>query len=236
MTGDLVVVALFVTVAALPMVAVAVVLVLYLVRSARPPRDPGLRVVTPGDLVVRAHVMRPGQDLSIRGNLSSELYGVLLVRGADLVWQPEVGPGWQTPVGNVCVTAVHAALGFASPSVDVEIAGSGAWRLEVSDRPINRIARNDAKRHRQARVAVWFARQLVARGARDLRPGAAPTPPLPAPPSDVPTAPGGHSVDEVGARILEHDRRRRRQLVTWFTAATVTGLALSALSVAASLR
>jgi hypothetical protein len=41
---------------------------------------------------------------------------------------------------------------------------------EVSDRPIKHIARNDAKRHRQARVAVWFAHQLVARGARDLRP------------------------------------------------------------------
>jgi len=233
------VVTLFVVVTALPMAAVAVVLVMYLVRSARPPDDQGLRVVTPGDLVVRAHVMRPGQDLSIRGNLSSELYGVLMLRGTDLVWQPEVGSGWQTPVGSVSVTAVHAPLSFASPSVDVDIAGSGTWRLEVSDRPINRIARNDAKRWRQARVAVWFAHQLVARGARDLRAGAVPAPPAAAaPPSGTPfaTAPTGHSVEETGARILEHDRRRRRRLVTWFAAATVTSLVLSALSFAGSLR
>jgi hypothetical protein len=237
-TADVGVVTLFVAVTALPMLAVAVVLVMYLVRSARTPDDPGLRVVTPGDLLVRAHVTRPGQDFTIRGNLSDEVYGVLLLRGADLVWQPGVGPGWQTPVGDVSVLAVHAPLSVASPSVDVDIAGSGTWRLEVSDRTINRIARNDAKRRRQARVAVWFAHQLTARGARDLRAGAVPAAPSGSASSHgtpFATAPSGHSAVEAAAQLLDHDRRRRRR-VAWFAAATVTGLALSALSIAASLR
>ncbi len=172
MSSDLIVVVGFLALAAVPMVAVVILLVLYLVRSARTPDDPALRVVTPGDLQVRAHVMRPAQDTTLHGNFAPELYGVLLVRGADLIWQPQTGPGWRTPVHTVAVTATHASLSLASPSLDVEIAGSGPWRFEVSDRPINRIARNDAKRRRQARFAVWFAHQLVARGARDLRPTA----------------------------------------------------------------
>ena len=116
MTSDFAFVLLWMAVMALPMIAVVVLMVLFVVRGVRAADDPQLRVVTPGDLLVRAHVMRPGQDFSPRANLASELYGVLLVRGTDLVWQPEAGPGWQTPVHTVTVTAVHGAIGFASPS------------------------------------------------------------------------------------------------------------------------
>ena len=44
--------------------------------------------------------------------------------------------------------------------------GVGAWRIQVSDRTINRLMRNDLKGGREARLARCLADTLVTRGAQ----------------------------------------------------------------------
>jgi len=79
----------------------------------------------------------------------------------------------------VTVLSVDGFGGIAGPAVDLDIVGSGRWRLRASSEPINRFVRNDFKKARQARDCYRFAGVLLARGARPPLPGPGPSGPRP---------------------------------------------------------
>jgi hypothetical protein len=119
-----------------------------------------------GTLVLQAHVFRPGERLAAQ--LDGSTYGTLQVTRRDLLWSGGGGQVWRTPITSVGVRAVHGSFSFSSASVDIEVADGGPWRLVVSDRSINRVFSNDAKRWREAAVARGLAAALLARGATNL--------------------------------------------------------------------
>lgn len=115
---------------------------------------------------LHARVFRPDQQFSLRGNWGPAQYGTLTLSATHLFWEPADGERWATSVRSITVMERHGAFSFGAPSVDIWIDGSGAWRLQVSDRPINRFMQNDAKRFREARVAERLADRLLGLGAR----------------------------------------------------------------------
>jgi hypothetical protein len=130
--------------------------------SAQPlPADPSVPVS------LYARVYRPSRGWSPSVQFDRTVSGRISVAGGFLRWEPDEGERWAAPLGAVSVLAVAGAGTFhTDPYVDIEIEGSGPWRLVVSDRTINRFMTNDFKRFREARRAREFADLLVRGGAR----------------------------------------------------------------------
>jgi hypothetical protein len=130
--------------------------------SDRPlPDDPS----TPVSLYAR--VYRPSRGWSPSAQVDRTVSGRISVADGFLRWEPDEGPRWATPLSAVSVLTVSGAgTLLADPYLDVEIDGSGPWRLVVSDRTVNRFMTNDFKRFREARRAREFADLLVRGGAR----------------------------------------------------------------------
>jgi hypothetical protein len=127
----------------------------------RLPTDPGRPVS------LHAWVARPGQTGSMSTRFDRTVSGRLSLSGGSLLWDPDEGPRWAAPIPSITVLGVSGAGTFtADPYIDIAIDGSGPWRMVVSDRPINRIMGNDAKRFREARRARELADLLVRSGAR----------------------------------------------------------------------
>ncbi|GLY30709.1 hypothetical protein [Kineosporia sp. NBRC 101731] len=125
------------------------------------PDDPGVPVH------LYARLTRPGTPRGPRARFDSTLSGRLTLAGEAMYWDPDEGPRWATPLTSITVHTLTGAMSFAGdPGLQIEIAGSGHWLLTVSDKPINRIMGNDAKRYREARRARELAALLVRRGAR----------------------------------------------------------------------
>lgn len=123
-----------------------------------------------GRVLVHAFLARPDTPLTLTDRTSSANQGLLVLSSRDLEWRPELGEGWRVPASSIEVTAVHGRLAAtATPSVDVEIAGRGPLRLEVSDRRIDRLLAKNVGTAREAGMARQFATALVASGARDGR-------------------------------------------------------------------
>lgn len=141
------------------LVAVVFVLVFRSGSDVRLPADPRQ------PFTLQARVLRPDQ-FDLVTQFDPATYGQVTVTADQFLWAPEQGSGWAAPLADVSVQYVEDS-GFtaAVPSVDLDIAGSGPWRVVVSNKRINRLMANDAKRFRQARVARQFADVLLQRGA-----------------------------------------------------------------------
>jgi hypothetical protein len=130
----------------------------------------GSRSPLPADpaqpVTLHARVSRPASGLLVRGNFDSRLYGRLSVADGRLCWDPDQGESWAAPIGAITVLGVGSAWGLNEPHLDIDIAGSGPWRLVVSDRTLNRFLGNDAKKFREARRARELADRLLRSGAR----------------------------------------------------------------------
>lgn len=124
------------------------------------PADPALPVT------LHARVSRPAPGLLVRGNFDSRLYGRLTVADGQLCWNPDQGQSWAAPIGSITVLGSGSAWGLYEPYLDIDIAGSGPWRLVVSDRKLNRFFGNDAKKFREARRARELGDRLRRSGAR----------------------------------------------------------------------
>ncbi|MEU4216566.1 hypothetical protein [Actinoplanes sp. NPDC026623] len=129
----------------------------------------GSRSPLPADpaqpVTLHARVSRPTSGLLVRGNFDSRLYGRLSMADGKLHWDPDQGESWATPVESITVLRTGSAW-LNQPHLDIDIAGSGPWRLVVSDRKINRFLGNDAKNFREARRARELADRLLRSGAR----------------------------------------------------------------------
>lgn len=130
----------------------------------------GSRSPLPADpaqpVTLHARVSRPASGLLVRGNFDSRLYGRLSLADGQLRWEPDHGESWAAPIGSVTVLGTGSAWGLNQPHLDIDIAGSGPWRLVVSDRKLNRFFGNDAKRFREARRVRELADRLLRSGAR----------------------------------------------------------------------
>jgi hypothetical protein len=152
-------------IALFPLLGIAVVVMLVL-RSRRP----AFRIApvpVPGDVVLQGHLWRPGD--AVRTGWDETTYGTVVVTATELLWQGPAGP-WRVPLGAITVIGADGFLGLTGPAVDLDVAGSGRWRLEVGQERINRFVRNDFKKARQAAECRWFAGVLLARGARPAPP------------------------------------------------------------------
>jgi hypothetical protein len=130
------------------------------------PADPSIPVS------LYARVYRPTRAWSPRVAFDRTASGRISVAEGFLRWEPDEGERWAAALGAVCVIGLAGAGTLHSdPYVDVEIEGSGPWRLVVSDRAINRFVGNDFKRFREARRAREFADLLVRGGARAAQAG-----------------------------------------------------------------
>ncbi|GID96551.1 hypothetical protein ACFQFC_18095 [Amorphoplanes digitatis] len=130
----------------------------------------GSRSPLPSDpaqpVTLHARVSRPTSGLLVRGNFDSRLYGRLSVADGQLRWNPDQGESWAAPIGSITVLGTGSAWGLSQPHLDIDIAGSGPWRLVVSDRKLNRFLGNDAKKFREARRARELTDRLLRSGAR----------------------------------------------------------------------
>jgi hypothetical protein len=117
-------------------------------------------------VTLHARVSRPASGLLVSGNFDSRLYGRLSVADGRLRWDPDQGESWAAPIGSITVLGTGSAWGLDQPHLDIDIAGSGPWRLVVSDRKLNRFLGNDAKKFREARRARELADRLLRSGAR----------------------------------------------------------------------
>lgn len=99
--------------------------------------------------------------------ISDTTFGRLEVTVNELVWHPLVGPVWRVPIPALFIHPPRA-FSLGATAVVFEIPGAGAWRLEVSDRGINRLVRNDFKTRREAQRADEVRDVLLSRGARLL--------------------------------------------------------------------
>jgi hypothetical protein len=152
----------------LPLAIVGVVVAVMVGRGRRPPTGPPPGPLPPaadpgGTVAFHARALRPGQDVSPRHQLDDGTYGRLTVTPTDLWWHPDAGAPWSAPLSAVTVRGTNGVMTFGQPSVDVDIAGSGPWRLVVSTRPINRVVSNDVKRFGEARTAREVAALLAGR-------------------------------------------------------------------------
>jgi hypothetical protein len=139
---------------------VVILVVTFSTKSAPLPADPGATVR------FYARVLPRGEVLSPIANVSSANNGMLTVTPTHVQWDPREGAPWAVAIPSISVGATHGASSLSGRGLDIEIEGSGAWRLDVSDRPINRFVRNTAKSFREADAARKLAGLLVARGAR----------------------------------------------------------------------
>ena len=211
---NLVVLGVF-AVLSLPIFAGFAVIAFVVVRAMRVPDGASVRTVAGEDVALHALVVRPEQTRAILSDTSPEHNGVVSLQGAALVWEPAAGPAWHAPLQAVSVLSVDPALSSGGPGLQVHVDGSGPWRLEVDDRPLHQGMNSTNKGFRRARLAAWFAHQLVARGAHDLRPGAVPVVPVVVP-AGVP-APGAGSV----TAALHQQRERGRRFRTWMVAGSL---------------
>lgn len=141
--------------------AIVVILVLtFSTKSAPLPADPY------ATLRFYARVLPRGEVLSPWAIVSSANNGMLTVTPTHVQWDPQEGRPWAAAIASITVGGTHGARSFSGRGVDVEIEGAGAWRFDVSDRPINRFMRNSAKSFREADAARKLAGLLAARGAR----------------------------------------------------------------------
>jgi hypothetical protein len=144
-------------------VAVVLVAVFRSGSDVRLPADPAQ------PFTLQARVLRP-DEFDLTTQFDPATYGQVTVTGDRLLWAPEQGSGWAAPLDAVTVQYVaDSEFTAAQPSVDLDIAGSGPWRVVVSNKRINRLVANDAKRFREARVARQFADALLQRGASPRR-------------------------------------------------------------------
>lgn len=150
----------------LPLLALAVIagLVVLAVRLSAgsggrsgPPLGPGQRY---------ARVFRPEQAYALSSQYDSSQYGRLTITEQQLLWHPHEGTPWATPISAVTVLGTTGVISGGDPHVDVEIAGSGRWRLVVSTRTVNRFVSNDFKRFREAGEARALTDHLLRHGAR----------------------------------------------------------------------
>lgn len=136
-------------------------------RNARP------LALEPGpDGVLRLHgqLFQPHQQFDLRVQYAPDRFGEIALTPEELQWTAG-GTVWRTPYQSILVDSVHGAGHFAGAAgIDFQVAGRGAWRLVVSDQPINRFMVNDAKRWREGRMARAVADELLRRGARAARP------------------------------------------------------------------
>jgi len=112
-----------------------------------------------------ARVLPSGNVLSPHANVASANQGTLTVTPTHIQWEPRDGQPWTAAIAAITVGRTHGASSLSGQGVDVDIEGSGTWRLEVSDRPINRFMRNTSKSFREADAARKLAWLLTARGA-----------------------------------------------------------------------
>lgn len=147
---------------------IVVMVIVASTRSAELPTDPEATVTFQAHVVPASKVFSPGAALATR------TYGTLTVSPWEMRFDSDAGEVWATPIGAVLVHGTHGAFSFSGQGVDVEIEGAGGWRIDVSDRRINRFSRNTAKDFRQADAARKLATLLLARGARPSGPGAVP--------------------------------------------------------------
>ena len=161
-TGVVVVGMVVVTLVPLLFIAGVVVLVLLMRTKAAPlPADPEATVT------FHARMMRLSSNpISLR-HVDPKHNGSLTVTPSEIIWRSDAGDTWTVPIPAVMVTGTTSAFGIFGGSVKVEIGGSGAWRMWVSDKPINKFMRNTAKEFREADAAKKLTGLLLARGARD---------------------------------------------------------------------
>ncbi len=137
--------------------ALVLVFAVILVVQLRPPGQP---VAGPdGVLRYQGHLLPAGRLLS----LSAETYGQVTVTPYELIWTGDTGQVWRVPIPALVVRPPSGLFGL--PGMGIELPGVGAWRLQVSDRRINRFARNSFKSAREARLTRALSHTLLARGA-----------------------------------------------------------------------
>ncbi len=130
-------------------------------------RGPAPLVLLPGQpFTLHARLLRPDQLFSMSGQLGSRQYGMITVRDGQLLWDPEEGERWATPISSITVLRTAGAMALTGAHLDLDIAGSGRWRMVVSDRTINRFMTNDFKRFREGRRGRDLAQYLLQNGAR----------------------------------------------------------------------
>lgn len=163
-------VVLFGGMALFALVLVAAVVGLLWLAVSWGPRARGADVtLVPGpDGVVRLHGQVHDSGRTLAAYADPRNHGTLELRPDVLVWQAtDPDRSWYAPYPAITVADVRGAFSMhAGPGLDLDVDGVGTFKVNASDRRINKLSRNDAKSMREAAVAVALARWLGERGAR----------------------------------------------------------------------
>ena len=152
----------------LALVAGAVALVRFGLTWGQRARGADVALVPDPDGVVRLNGQVHESGRTLLAFADDRNHGRLELRPDVLVWQAnDPARSWYAHYPAITVADVRGAFSLtAGPGLDIDVAGLGSFKVNASDRHINRVSRNDAKSMREAAFAVALARWLTGHGAR----------------------------------------------------------------------